>query len=71
MSNLFNSNYVSTPVTGGTTLNNVVEDKKSRTYGTAPLPDTGILPKPYNPEPQRYGLGKPRRIVIRGKIAID
>lgn len=27
--------------------------------------------KDYGFEPQRYGLGKPRRVVIRGKIAVE
>lgn len=36
---------------------------------TAESPDGADL-KAYGFEPQRYGLGKPRRVVIRGKITI-
>ena len=70
MSNPFSSNYVATAVTTGAT-ENFGDSKKTSTFGAAPMSDTKILPKPYDSEPTRYVLVKPRRIVFRGKISID
>lgn len=69
----FTSDYVSSGVT------------ETAPTGTTPKVKTGIVQtggaieppvkepevKTYGFEPKRYGLGKPRRIVIRGKIAIE
>ena len=73
MPNPFSSDYVSTSVTEIAPASPApgVKAATAPTGGAVPHSAEGAEPKAYGFEPQRYGLGKPRRIVIRGKIAIE
>lgn len=69
MPNPFSSDYISATVTRTVT----VPASPAPKIGAAQTPITlfgeGTKAKIYGFEPERYGLGKPRRIVVRGKIA--
>lgn len=69
----FTSNYVSSEATetvpAGTTPK--VKTDIMQTGGAIEASVKEPEAKTYGFEPERYGLGKPRRIVIRGKIAIE
>jgi hypothetical protein len=73
MSDPFSSDYVpsqatqAVPVAARAQKPAVTAATGERPLGSA----EGADPKAYGFEPQRYGLGKPRRVVIRGKIAIE
>lgn len=67
----FSSDYVS----ANTTDNATTAAISAETGDNAKIPET-IIPsasiagaREYGFEPERYGLGKPKRIVIRGKVA--
>ena len=73
MQNQFNSEYISNEITGIAPATVTGPGVKATTTQIAEatsqaLGETEL--KTYGFEP-RYGLGKPRRIVIRGKIAIE
>lgn len=73
MPNPFSSDYVPSQATQAVPAA-APAPKAAVTAATAarpPSPTEGADPKAYGFEPQRYGLGKPRRVVIRGKIAIE
>ena len=68
MQDPFNSEYVSSVVTGTSSieatkpLTNNLDMKSNKTIAASPEPvEFGF-------EPARYGLGKPKRVIIRGKI---
>jgi hypothetical protein len=67
----FNSSYVNTSVTAATPMEVAAQKEVPRTSGTAPVPEVKAGQAGYGFDPTRYGLGKPRRIIIRGKIAIE
>jgi len=71
MPNPFSSDYVPNPAT------QVAEPqlaKKAAVTEAAPAPPVVATTVPetnaYGFEPRRYGLGKPRRVVVRGKVAV-
>lgn len=69
----FTSNYVSSGATetipAGTTQKGKTGIVQTGGVIEPSVKEPGA--KTYGFEPERYGLGKPRRIVIRGKIAIE
>jgi hypothetical protein len=71
MQNPFSSDYVSATVTGPSPVETVAKEVTSCTSVAVPPPINEAVVTAYGFEPERYGLGKPRRIVIRGKIAIE
>lgn len=73
MKNPFSSDYVPSQATQAVPAAALAQ-KVAVTAATGqgpPQPAEGADPKAYGFEPQRYGLGKPRRVVIRGKIAVE
>ncbi len=73
MQNPFSSDYVESQATQAVPAAAPAQ-KVAVTAATGqapPEPVEGADPKTYGFEPQRYGLGKPRRVVVRGKIAIE
>jgi len=72
MPDLFsNSDYVSS---SGTTATPAQPPVKSLSAQRAVVGESSIVvtePQSFGLEPTRYGLGKPKRIVIKGKIARD
>lgn len=73
MPNPFSSDYVFTAATETVPAGTAPKVKAATvlTSGAVPTPVEEPEAKAYGFEPQRYGLGKPRRVVIRGKIAIE
>ena len=75
MPNPFSSDYVpsSAPTTQAVPAAAPTQEAAvtAATAERTPERPQGADPKDYGFEPQRYGLGKPRRVVIRGKIAIE
>lgn len=66
----FKSEYVSSTHTNGNEKDNPISIKikeVNQIAVTATVPGTSEFPK-FGFEPQRYGLGKPKRVIIRGKI---
>lgn len=73
MKDPFSSDYVPSQATQGGPATAPAR-KAAITAATGHAPPElaeGTDLKAYGFEPQRYGLGKPRRVVIRGKIAIE
>jgi hypothetical protein len=73
MPNPFSSDYVLTQATQATPATAPAANTAvtAATGEAPPESSEGAAAKAYGFEPQRYGLGKPRRVVIRGKIAIE
>lgn len=70
----FNSDYVSAGATGTTApipAAPVAHAATAQTAAAVSMPAAATESKAYGFEPERYGLGKPRRIVVRGNIAIE
>lgn len=71
MPNPFSSDYVSSQATQAIPALAPAQISATAVAGERPPESTeGADPQAYGFQPQRYGLGKPRRVVIRGKIAI-
>lgn len=73
MQNPFSTDYDKSQVTQAVPAAAPAQ-KVTVTVATGQVPSEsveGADPKAYGFEPQRYGLGKPRRLVVRGKIAIE
>ena len=73
MQSPFNSDYVRSQATQAVPAAAAAQ-RMAVTAATGQPPEEsieGAEPKAYGFEPQRYGLGKPRRVVVRGKIAIE
>jgi hypothetical protein len=73
MPNPFSSDYLPPQkTTRGETASTVptLAVETVATAETTQLPPKGIEPQVYGFEPQRYGLGKPHRVIVRGKVAI-
>ena len=70
MSDPFNSEYVSSSHTGGNKKDTPISNKiKEISQVDATATTTATLESPkFGFEPQRYGLGKPKRVIIRCKI---
>lgn len=71
MSDPFNSEYVSATVTGKSAPATAGVSASQVAAAQTATAVSAAEPKAYGFEPERYGLGKPRRIVVRGKIAIE
>lgn len=71
MSDPFKSDYISSSVTG-TSPTDVTAVATPSQESAAVFPATSdIGARAFGFEPERYGLGKPKRILIRGKIASE
>ncbi len=71
MSNPFNSDYITANSTVTNRDSKVPTSVKSDALGsnvTSSLASETAV-RAYGYEPERYGLGKPKRVVTRGKIA--
>jgi hypothetical protein len=67
----FKSDYISSSVTG-TSPTDVTTVAKPPQESAAVFPVTSDLgARAFGFEPERYGLGKPKRVLIRGKIASE
>lgn len=71
MQDPFSSEYVSTTVTetSTTTAASATTTSAAQVSEVIIPAVSDAEPRAYGFEPERYGLGKPKRIVIRGKIA--
>lgn len=71
MPNPFNSDYVSIQATQAVPAAAPAQQAVTMATGKTPSESIdGIAPTASGFEPERYGLGKPRRVVTRGKIAV-
>ena len=74
MQNPFSSDYVPSQLTQAAPAVRSAQKvtiTAAVTSQSTPKPAEAADSKAYGFEPQRYGLGKPRRLVVRGKIAIE
>lgn len=73
MQDPFSSEYASTVITATSVTTALPLGQVHKAKGSSATgPAAGDLDsRAFGFEPERYGLGKPRRIVIRGKIASD
>lgn len=69
MSDPFRSNYVSGVVTSKSVPEVFQSVGASETLKLNSTSIIGSEPRTFGFEPEKYGLGKPKRIVIRGKIS--
>ena len=67
MSDPFSSEYVSNTITGATKKDTPVLNKLTEISQVATVAAISVAPE-FGFEPQRYGLGKPKRVIIRGTI---
>lgn len=69
MPNPFSSEYVSSNITGGD-KKNIIAAKSTEIIqvATAATTPSNAESLEFGFDPHRYGLGKPKRVVIRGKI---
>jgi hypothetical protein len=72
MPNPFSSDYAQSPGTQPITQAPAAPERAitAATEEALPSPQPTEL-RDYGFEPERYGSGKPRRVIIRGKIAIE
>ncbi len=64
----FSSEYARTPQTRASI---VTEPARTQTPELPTAQQVSIDPNSFGFEPELYGLGKPRRVILRGKISSD
>ena len=69
MSDPFRSNYISGVVTGKSVTETVQLAGVPENLKINSTSIVGAESRTFGFEPEKYGLGKPKRIVIRGKIS--
>ena len=71
MSNPFNSSYIQTAVTAATPAEGVPKSELSQTAGNLQSSAEKLGQATYGFDPHKYVIGKPKRVIIRGKIASE